>query len=386
MLKYLKYFLPSITGVLAIITFLKGEYYPTLFLICFSLFLILGDVILPKDKGIQKFSYPVLLNLSIYINLPIIFIFILLIISFFSTDLAPWYLDIIYSYFNFDLIQLQKSINIFDKISLIILSGLNIGILGTVPGHELTHRKRNKFDMFVGNWLLAFSWDCAFAIEHVYAHHKNVCLPEDPATAKRGENIYLFIFKAIAKEQVSAWKIELNRLKRKSTNYFSLHNRMIVGYLRSLSVTVVAFVIGGTSGMLCFLFCALLGKSLLEAINYTEHYGLVRERSKPVCMRHSWNSNHCLSSLYLFNVTRHSDHHRTSNLKFWELDPRPSSAPILPYGYLGMLYLSLVAPFLYHKIMAKKLIQWDRNFANENEKDLADIQNKNSGIPILGAS
>ena len=45
--------------------------------------------------------------------------------------------------------------------------------------------------MFVGNWLLAFSWDCTFAIEHVYGHHKNVGFPEDPATGKRGENIYL---------------------------------------------------------------------------------------------------------------------------------------------------------------------------------------------------
>ena len=46
--------------------------------------------------------------------------------------------------------------------------------MGTVPGHELVHRKKKKFDMEMGNWLLAFSWDCAFAVEHVYGHHKNV--------------------------------------------------------------------------------------------------------------------------------------------------------------------------------------------------------------------
>jgi len=52
-----------------------------------------------------------------------------------------------------------------------------------------------------------------------------------------------------------------------------------------------------------------------------------------------------------------------------------------------MLYLSLITPLLYHKIMVKKLTQWeDRDFANEKEKDLADIQNKNSEISILGAS
>ena len=64
--------------------------------------------------------------------------------------------------------------------------------------------------MFIGIWLLSLSWDCAFAIEHVYGHHKNVGLPIDPATAKRGENIFVFIFRAIVKEQKDAWKIILN--------------------------------------------------------------------------------------------------------------------------------------------------------------------------------
>ena len=247
-------------------------------------------------------------------------------------------------------------------------------------GHELAHRKKNKFDMFVGNWLLAFSWDCTFAIEHVYGHHKNVCLPEDPATGKRGENIYLFILKAIVKEQVGGWKIEINRLKRKGVNSFSFHNRMIIGYLRSLTITILAFTFGGITGMLTVLLVAILSKSSLEAINFVEHYGLVRERGKPVRMRHSWNSNHFFSSIYLYNVTRHSDHHRASILKFWELNPCDESAPTLPYGYLGMLYLVLIAPFLYQRIMEKELISWDLNYANAEERKLASIQNVSSRI------
>jgi alkane 1-monooxygenase len=372
-MKYIKYFISGFTGILTIIMFLMGEYYPTLFFIGFSLFIIVGDIIFAKDKEIQKFSYPSLLNLSIYINLPILFVLVLLVISIFSNDLSQWYIDIFYSYFHIDFIQIQNSFNLFDKISLIVQTSLSIGMLGIVPGHELTHRKNNNFDMFIGNWLLAFSWDCAFAIEHVYAHHKNVCLPEDPATAKRGENIYLFILKAIAKEQVSAWEIEISRLKRKGANSFIFHNRMIIGYFRSLFITLIAFIIGGVTGMICFLLCAILGKSLLEAINYTEHYGLVRERGKPVRMRHSWNSNHFLSSLYLYNVTRHSDHHRSSNLKFWELDPCDGSAPILPYGYLGMLYLSLITPFFYKRIMEKKIIDWDKLFATDAERRIVKI-------------
>ena len=126
----------------------------------------------------------------------------------------------------------------------------------------------------------------------------------------------------------------------------------------------------GISGVLYFLLLAFIGKSLLETVNYIEHYGLVREKGKPVCARHSWNSNHTFSSLILINVTRHSDHHRNSNLKFWELDPYPKNAPMLPYGYLSMIYLLLLTPFLYHKIMSKKLLDWDMNYANDKERKL----------------
>ena len=350
-----------------------GEYYPTFFLIGFSLFIIIGDIIFPRDKEIQQFSYPGLLNFSIYVNLPILFILVLLVVSIFSNNLPQWYIDIFNSYIYIDFIQIKNSFNLIDKVSIIIQTFLIGGAMSIAGGHELAHRKKNKFDMFVGNWLLAFSWDCTFAIEHVYGHHKNVCLPEDPATGKRGENIYLFILKAIVKEQVGGWKIEINRLKRKGVNSFSFHNRMIIGYLRSLMITMIAFIIGGVNGMFCFLLCALLAKSFLETINYTEHYGLVREPNKPICTRHSWNSNNILSSLLLYNVTRHSAHHEKANLKFWELDAYPD-APMMPQGYLSMLYLAIFLPFVYRKIMAKKLIDWDKNYATPAERKIAMMQ------------
>ena len=380
MLKYLKYFIPGFTGIITIITFLMGTYYPTIFLLIFSLIVILGDFLINRDSEVQQFSYPNILNFSIYTNLPILFVLVFFVVSIFSNHLPIWYIDGFKTIFNVDFLQLKNSFNLIDKVSIIIQTFLIGGAMSIAGGHELAHRKKNKFDMFVGNWLLAFSWDCTFAIEHVYGHHKNVCLPEDPATGKRGENIYLFILKAIVKEQVGGWKIEINRLKRKGVNSFSFHNRMIIGYLRSLTITILAFTFGGITGMLTVLLVAILSKSSLEAINFVEHYGLVRERGKPVRMRHSWNSNHFFSSIYLYNVTRHSDHHRASILKFWELNPCDESAPTLPYGYLGMLYLVLIALFSYQRIMEKELISWDLNYANAEERKLASIQNVSSRI------
>lgn len=223
--------------------------------------------------------------------------------------------------------------------------------------------------MFFGNWLLSLSWDCAFALEHVYGHHKNVGLTTDPATAKRGENIYYFIINASIKEHKDAWRIEFNHLKRRGNNPFSLHNKMIIGYFRSLIITLMSFFIGGIYGMIFYLLCAFFAKSLLEAINYVEHYGLVREIDKPVFPRHSWNANNLVSSLLLYNVTRHSAHHEKSNLKFWELEPYPN-APTMPYGYLTMLYIAIFLPFLFHKIMENKLIDWDENFSTKEEREL----------------
>ena len=353
---------------------LIGQNYPTYFFIAWSFFLFIGDYVLPRDEEVQQFSYPAILNFSIYINLPILFGLIFLVVSVFGNDPPNWYIEGLYSIFNVDFIQIISSFTLIDKISIVLQTTLLIGILGTVPGHELTHRKQNKMDMFIGNWMLAFSWDCTFAIEHVYGHHKDVCLDEDPASAKRGENIYFFIFRASLEEQISGWKLEADRLRKRKLRVLGTHNRMLIGYSRSLMITILAFTFGGLIGMFSFLLCAISAKLFLEAINYIEHYGLVREKGKPVGMRHSWNSNHLLSSIYLCNVTRHSDHHRSTKLNFWELNPTHKDAPLLPYGYLSMLYLVLLTPFLYKKIMAKRLIHWDQNSATEYERNYYTTQ------------
>ena len=371
MLKYIKYYFPILSSLLAIFVFSQGAYYPTIYAIFFSLIFIFGDWFARKDKELQSFSFPFILDLSIYIALPVLFITIFFTVSVFSSNIPSWYLTGFKNIFNVDFMQLKQSFNIVDKISIIYMAFVGGGAMGITGGHEMAHRKKNKFDLFVGNWLLAFSFDCNFAIEHVYGHHKNVCLPEDPASAKRGENIYTFIIKGIINEHISGWKLESKRLKIKKISFFTFKNRIFKGYLRSILIALTILEFFGLSGMLTFFLIAFLSKSILEAINYIEHYGLIRERGKPVKMRHSWNSNHFFSSIYLYNVTRHSDHHRNTNLKFWELKPIDKDAPMLPFGYLSMLYLVVFLPFVYKIIMKKELIKWDQYFANDFERSLA---------------
>ena len=157
-----------------------------------------------------------------------------------SNFFSRFYLD----YLNIDLVKFKDSILTIDKISLVALSGLFIGIMGTVPGHELSHRINNKLDLFIGSWLLSLSWDCAFAIEHVHGHHKNVGLPRDPATARRGDNIYKFIVNAIINEHIDAWRIEVKRLRSKSFSLFGINNRLMIGYVKSISITFLSLIDG----------------------------------------------------------------------------------------------------------------------------------------------
>ena len=266
MLKYLKYYLSTLLLISAIIICSIGGNSPTIYFICFSSIIILGDIFLGKDVSTEKYSYPFLINLPIYINIVPLVIFLTMVVYIFGNQGSLLLVNFYNRFLFIDLIHIKDGVTIFDGISLILLSALFIGLNGVNPGHELTHRKKDKLNMFFGNWLLAFSWDCAFALEHVYGHHKNVGLPTDPATAKRGEGLYRFILSAIIKEQHDAWLIEFDHLKKRGHTSFGIHNKMLIGYTRSLLITIGGYLIGGIVGMTFYLLCALLAKSFLEVI------------------------------------------------------------------------------------------------------------------------
>lgn len=381
-MQYLKYYISPLTLVLALYTCTLGPLYPTAFFIGISLFIILGDIMIKEDSMEASHQNQFILNLPMYINLPLILLLVFMTVFVISSNPSVELAQRLKTIIGVDLMALNRSVHLLDKISLVALTSLFIGVMGTVPGHELVHRIKNKFDMFMGNWLLALSWDCAFAIEHVYGHHKNVGLESDPATAKRGENLYRFILRAIIKEQKDAWTIENSRLRKTHHSVFSIKNRMVIGHMRSGSIAFIAYLVGGLSGMFIFILCAFIAKCLLEVINYTEHYGLVRVPGQPVKPHHSWNTNSAISSMYLYNVTRHSSHHEKSHLKYWELKSYPN-APTMPQGYLSMLYLAIFLPWLYHKIMAPRLIDWDRNYASKEEQNIAQFHNQSSNIHVL---
>jgi alkane 1-monooxygenase len=187
-----------------------------------------------------------------------------------------------------------------------------------------------------------------FNIEHNKGHHKNVATPEDPSSARIGEPVYFFFFRTIILSYLIEWIIYLKEIQKKQKSFFSFSNEMLWFQVIEVLFVMLIWTIFGWKITLYFFVTTLIGILLLETVNYIEHYGLQRkliadgkyERAMPV---HSWNSNHVLGRLMLFELSRHSDHHYLASRKY-QLLRHHEDAPQMPTGYPGMMILSLIPP------------------------------------------
>jgi len=336
-----------------------------IFFFSFSAFVIIGDTLFGNDR-VQFQNAENKFNPILYFILPLLFVKLFNITLLGVNDSQ----SIIAKIVSTDTLFLgwQRSYTNLDLLGVILSSGLLIGGIGTVVGHELVHRKKNSLGFKVSNWLLAITWDPAFGIEHVHGHHKNVATYNDPESARRGEGVYSFIFRSTVGTLKNAWHWESERLAQKGVNTVSFQNQMIQVYIRSAIITGL-ISLGGSISIVVYFGSVVWAKMLLETVNYLEHYGLVRIPGTVIEPKHSWNSNHRISSYILYNLTRHSAHHEKGTLPFWKLDAN-KNAPMLPYGYLTMVYFILILPWKYRTIMAKKLQDWDTRYASEDELKL----------------
>lgn len=245
----------------------------------------------------------------------------------------------------------------YDILGRIWVMGLLCGTFGINVGHELGHRV-NKFEQTLAKSLLLTSLYMHFFTEHNKGHHKRVATPEDPSSARYGEMVYTFYFRTIIFSYLSAWHIANDEMRKNDESIFSFKNEMIQFHIIQAGFLAIIFFIFGGPVTLYFLSAALIGILLLETVNYIEHYGLQRksigdgkyERATPV---HSWNSDHIIGRLMLFELSRHSDHHYMASRKYQVLRHHDNS-PQMPTGYPGMMLLSLFPPLWFY-IMNKKI-------------------------------
>ncbi len=235
--------------------------------------------------------------------------------------------------------------------------GVLCGIYGINVAHELGHRAR-RLERDLARALLLTSLYMHFIIEHNRGHHRRVATPDDPASARYGETVYAFWFRSIVFSWLSAWHIEADLQRKKGRSPFGPRNEMVQAIAWQAALVVSIALIFGLHTALAFVAAAFIGILLLETVNYIEHYGLRRTRDEKGAYRrvqhvHSWNSDHLLGRLTLFELTRHSDHHWKSSRPY-QILRSIEQAPQLPTGYPGTMLLSLLPP-LFFRVMHPRL-------------------------------
>ena len=381
MLNYLKFFLFHAIGLGSALCFILGAEWMTYgFLILFFGYIFV-DATLGDDISVPTYKHPGVLTWQLWMALPLLAFICFACVWQVSSGDPLGFGALVQQLTGYDMFAAREATTTLQYTFGVLMCGLMIGMVGTITGHELTHRTWDPVSMFVGRWLLAFSFDSNFSIEHVYGHHRYVSTVNDPATAPRGRNVYAHILISILRGNASAWNIEKERLRKKRQPLISWHNVAIRGYLMSVLLLAAAYAMGGWIALAYFAACALWGKSLLEIVNYMEHYGMVRNPETPVQPRHSWNSNKRLSSWTMFNLTRHSHHHAQGEVPYHELRPY-EDAPMMLNGYLATIAVALIPP-LWHKLMVPKVLEWDEKYATAEERKLATEANRKSGLKAL---
>ena len=210
---YLKYFTFHAFGLFAALALLIGGRFVTGGLLTVLVLYMFGDAVLGDDTSTPRFKYPGVLTAQLWFALPLLCLIVFVALWSVSPGDPLGFGGWLGAWSGYDVLAARDATTWGHHISTWLLTGLMIGMIGTITAHELTHRTWDPVSMFIGRWLLAFSFDTSFAIEHVYGHHRYVSTLEDPATAPRGRNAYAHVVASTFKGNVSAWNIERERVE-----------------------------------------------------------------------------------------------------------------------------------------------------------------------------
>ena len=231
----------------------------------------------------------------------------------------------------------SASTTLLETAGLTASAGVTTGVFGFVAGHELIHSPDRR-ERALGLTFLASVFYMHFRIAHLQGHHRRAATFDDPASARRGEGLYAFLVRSIVGQFREAWRFEVRRRR----------NRMIP-YLAIEGALLLALALTSWRALLFVAAVAIIAVTLLEAFNYVAHYGLSRRDGERLGPHHSWNSERWMNNASLFNMGRHSDHHRRAAGSYEQLEPIQQSAE-LPSGYAAAILTALVPP-LWRRVM-----------------------------------
>ncbi|HEV7492973.1 alkane 1-monooxygenase [Baekduia sp.] len=250
-------------------------------------------------------------------------------------------------------------LGLIEKLGLALTLGCVNGI-GINTAHELGH-KRASLERWLSKVALAPTGYGHFYIEHNRGHHVRVATPEDPASSRMGESFYRFWPRTVAGSLRSSFELEAQRLERDDIKWYSPRNDILNAWAMTVVLFAALLLVFGVDLLPWLVIQGVVGFSLLEVVNYLEHYGLLREkrddgtdryeRTEP---RHSWNSDNVSSNVLLYHLQRHSDHHAHPTRRFQALR-HFDEAPELPSGYATMILLAVIPP-LWRRVMDPRVV------------------------------
>ena len=233
-----------------------------------------------------------------------------------------------------------------------------VGGIAINTAHELGH-KRKSYERWLSKVALAQTGYGHFFIEHNRGHHVRVATPEDPASSRLGESFWEFLPRTVAGSLRSSIELERVRLDRLGKPFWTISNDILNAWAMTVLLFAGLTIVFGWAVLPWLVVQALAGFSLLEVVNYLEHYGLLRrreesgryERCQP---EHSWNSNNVASNVFLYHLQRHSDHHANPVRRYQALR-HFDEVPELPSGYATMIVCAYVPP-LWRRVMDHRVL------------------------------
>ncbi|GAA4561634.1 fatty acid desaturase [Micromonospora coerulea] len=275
------------------------------------------------------------------------------------------------------------------ELSWLSAAGL-VATVGVVNGiaintaHELGH-KRESAERWLSKVALAPTGYGHFYVEHNRGHHTRVATPEDPASSRLGESFWAFWPRTVSGSLRSAWRLETSRFRLRGRNPWTWHNDILNAWTMTLVLYAVLVLAFGPGVLLFLALQAVVGFSLLEVVNYLEHYGLARRRTaagryEKVNPRHSWNSDRTVTNVFLFQLQRHSDHHANPLRRYQTLRSFDAS-PQLPAGYATMVVAALVPP-VWRRVMDHRVLAHyggDLELANVHPPALRRLRERQRG-------
>jgi len=216
--------------------------------------------------------------------------------------------------------------------------GNNSGWGSLVVAHELIHR-RSRALRLLGRALLCTVLYDHFFVEHLRGHHVRVATPDDPATARFDESYNAFFVRTVPAQLRSAWRLD--------------RGQVLCGVAVELALAVVVGAVAGWPGVVVFVWQAYNAVSVLEAVNYFEHWGLSRRAGRPG-LADSWDTDSWLTHYTLIGLSRHADHHAHAARPFERLRAVDES-PKLPGGYYAMVGLAQLRNRRFRALMTAEL-------------------------------